>query len=95
MSQPQDLGTEQAAQSTKTIQTTHPMTPYFGYAHIPNPEVQEVSKIFAEAMRKIMELTPEGIMQDDAFRNLWAAKNCAVAALAVQKEKEANAGRNR
>ncbi len=73
---------------------THPMTQYFGYAHIPNPEVQEVSKIFAEALRKILAQTPEGLMQDDALRNLWAAKNCAVAALAVQKEKEANAGRN-
>ena len=77
----------------KTIQTTHPMTPYFGYAHIPNPEVQEVSKIFAEAMRKILALTPRCDMQDNSLDHLWAAKNCAVAALAVQKEREANDAR--
>ncbi|MCH9663472.1 MAG: hypothetical protein K0U66_07445 [Gammaproteobacteria bacterium] len=74
----------------KTIQTTHPMNQYFGYAHIPNPEVQEVSKIFAEALRKILELTPRGDMQDDCLRNLWAAKNCGVASLAVLKEQQAN-----
>ncbi len=75
-------------------QPNHKLAKYFGYTHIPNVAVQDVSKIFAEALEKMLKLTPEGDMQDDAVRNLWAAKNCAVASLAVQKEQEANAGRN-
>ncbi|MCA8835165.1 MAG: hypothetical protein K8953_08775 [Proteobacteria bacterium] len=72
----------------------HPMSAYFGYAHIPNSQVRDLSSHFAELHRVILRDTPEGDMQDKALDFLWTAKNFAVASLAVQKEKEANAGRN-
>ncbi len=71
----------------------HQMSLYFGFAHIPNPEVRDLSSHFAELHRIILRDTPGGIMQDKSLDNLWAAKNCAVAALAVRKEQETNQGR--
>jgi ferritin-like protein len=55
------------------------MMQFFTYAHLP-PQMQEVSKAFAELAQQMDEALPENAEKTTALRKLLEAKDCAVRA---------------
>lgn len=52
---------------------------FFSYAHLP-PDLQEVSKVFADAANEVLRLTPRSAERTVALRKLLEAKDAAVRA---------------
>ena len=46
---------------------------YFAYSHLP-PHLAEVSKIFADAVERVLELTPPSAEQTVALRKMLEAR---------------------
>ena len=53
---------------------------YFKYDHLPE-RLQPTSKIFKDAVRKVINNVPTGEERDMAIRKLLEAKDCAVRAM--------------
>jgi hypothetical protein len=61
------------------VDPTEQMLKYFTFEHLP-AHLQEVSKVFATAARKVVELIPPGPERTVCLRKLLEAKDCGVRA---------------
>lgn len=58
-----------------------PIMQFFTFAHLENPEMQKVSRLFAELAAQVDSFLPNNPEKSTALRKLLEAKDCAVRAI--------------
>ena len=77
------MRTDKEHQGDAALNAADPIMQFFAYTHLP-PDLQEVSGMFGELARQIVQLLPRNPERTVALRKLLESKDAAVCARLMQ-----------